>query len=480
MTTGARAAARAGRDWITPLVGIALVVAVGVVLGLQYVAPDKRVLAVMVATIVVGVAWRLDLLSAIGLLVVALPYPRATVFGSTNLALILLLLIIWLLRLSTRSAPPPRRTPVDVPIIGLVLAYVISFYNLERSAHLVPAITNTVMFLGCLATFYLIVNAVRTSSDLRRLHGFQVFSIVTICLLGLYELARPGGVVIPGWIYFTHVLPGAIDVRNVRIGGPFFDFENLSDWAAINILLVGYLCARAKSPVARVLFGGLAALVAFILFATLTRGAMIALAVGVLYLAWLVRRHLTFVNVSVVSALLVVVFLAMNYVVANFTTSGDMIGRLLDPQTVAFKDGLPEGRAVIWQQAFERWMEHPLTGHGPYYSLQRGTTFWYWPHNLYLYVANLVGAVGLSFFLWLLLTLWRITYPKVRDLVQSSYAAGFLVIAHVQLLVFVIDQTKIEYLRNPTYQFQVWVTFAYMVAAARVAADERAAAGRAA
>lgn len=474
MSSGARAPARAGRDWITPLVGIALVTAVGVILGLQYVAPDKRVLAVMVATIVVGVAWRLDLVPAVGLLILALPYPRATVFGSTNLALILLLLIIWLLRMSTGSAARPVRTVLDAPIAGLVMAYIISFYNVARVEHLVPAITNTVMFLGCLGTYYLIVNAARTSADLQRLHRFQVFSITTICLLGLYELANPGGVVIPGWIYFTHVLPGAIDVRNVRIGGPFFDFENLSDWAAINLLLAGFLFVRARAVAHKVLYGGLAMLVAFILFATVTRGAMIALAIGVVYAAWLTRRHLTFVGVTSTAAAIVIGFLAMNYYVAHFTTSGDMLGRLLDPQTLAIKGGMPEGRADIWQQAFERWMEHPLIGHGPFYSLQRGTTFWYWPHNLYLYIGNLIGIVGLLFFLWLIVTLWRTTYPKVRDVVRADYATAYLVIANVQLLVFLIDQTKIEYLRNPIYQFQVWVLFGYMVAAARIAAAERA------
>ena len=51
-------------------------------------------------------------------------------------------------------------------------------------------------------------------------------------------------------------------------------------------------------------------------------------------------------------------------------------------------------------------------------------------------------------------------------------------IANAQLFVFLIDQTKIEYLRNPIYQFQVWVMFAYMVAAARIAADARAAGAR--
>jgi O-antigen ligase len=264
----------------------------------------------------------------------------------------------------------------------------------------------------------------------------------------------------------------------VRIGGPFFDFENLSDWAAMNLLLVGFLLSRAKSMAGRVFLSGLMLLVAFILFATVTRGAIIALMVGLPYLAWLKRRQLTFVNVTTTTAAVIVAFFAMNYYVANFTHSGDLLARLMDPQTTTIKAGLPEGRGIIWQQAFDRWMQHPLLGHGPHYATQVGTTFHYWPHNLYLYVGNLVGIVGLSFFLWLLFKLWRITYPRGRDAARTDYASGFLVIANVQMLVFLIDQTKIEYLRNPIYQFQVWVMFAYMVAAARIVTDEREAGGR--
>jgi hypothetical protein len=95
---------------------------------------------------------------------------------------------------------------------------------------------------------------------------------------------------------------------------------------------------------------------------------------------------------------------------------------------------------------------------------------------VYLYIGNLVGIVGLSFFLWILWRLWRLSRPLSTDLATSGYATTYLVFGHVQLLVFAIDQLKIDYLRSPIYQFQVWVMFAFLVAASQLARAEVSAA----
>ena len=93
----------------------------GVLLGIQYWSPNKRVIPVVVAVLMFGVAWRLSMVAAINVLVFLLPYPKGTVFGSTNLAFIMIVFVIWLLRLSLRMSPPPRSSPLNLPILGLLL-----------------------------------------------------------------------------------------------------------------------------------------------------------------------------------------------------------------------------------------------------------------------------------------------------------------------------------------------------------------------
>jgi O-antigen ligase len=99
-----------------------------------------------------------------------------------------------------------------------------------------------------------------------------------------------------------------------------------------------------------------------------------------------------------------------------------------------------------------------------------------WPHNVYLFYANTVGIVGLGFFLWMLWRLWRMSKPQHDDLFHASFASGFMVMGHAMLFVFLIDEIKIDYLRNSIYQFQVWVFFAMIAAAHRVAQKDAAAA----
>jgi len=457
-----------GVDPIQRWIGLALLVAVGVVLGINYLMPDKRMIAVIGAAVLFGIVWRVDLVTGIGVLVLALPYPRGTVFGGTNVVLVLLLLLLWLLRAGMGQAARPHRTPVDVPMAALLIAFIVSFYNIDSQPDLVAALENFARILAGMGMFYLIVNNLRRPEHLERVHYFYCISIAMVGLLGIWELSHPNGVFIPGWIVFSHAVSEGINVHNVRIGGAFFDYELLSEYCAINLLLLTLMVTRARSGARRVLFGALFLLTLLIMFATVTRGGMMALGLGLLYLLWIARRRLHFVQVVVALGASVLAFLAMNYLVATFTHSGDLMARITNKESWEFQDGMPVDRAPIWKSAFERMMQHPIIGHGPVYNVTKGISFWFWPHNGYLYVGNLVGFVGLGCYLWLLFRLWQLSRPKVVDLKDENYARAYMVVAHVQLVVFLVDQTKIDFLRNPIYPFQIWLLFAFIISAHRL------------
>ena len=460
-------------DRLNRIVGILAIVAIGVLAGLQFVVPDKRVLAVLMAALVFGIAWRLDTVSAIGLLVLALPYPRSTTFGNTNFALLLFLLLIWLLRVRQDPSQAPRPTGVDVPIAGLLIMYVISFYNVISVKYALLAMGNVLVFLSCLGLFYLVANNVRTTAQLQRLHLFQMVSIATIALFGIYELGHPGAVIVPGWIVLggTDTTEG-INLHGMRIGGPFFDYELLAEFAAINLLFAVFLVMRATSGARRVVFGSLTLALLVVMFATLTRGAIVSLGIGTIYLLWMQRRHIRFVPLTIAAAAVVAVIQIVNVVISKYSYSGDVFARLMQPESFKLVGGMPESRAELWTSAFNRMMEHPFIGHGPYYVIDRGISFWYWPHNGYLYIAHLVGLIGLGFYLWILARLWRMSASAQQSLTGPSYARAFLVIANIQLLVFLVDQLKIDYARNHIYTFQVWLLFANIAAAYQIVRRE--------
>ncbi len=474
MTTLSRSGAftRTAAAWLNRLPAALALVITGVVLGQQYVNPNKRVVPVLVGVLLFGLAWRIGMLSGIGVLLLALPYPKLTSFGSTNVALILLLLVIWLLRVSQRTSPAPRGTPVDLPLGALLLCYVVSFYNVPDTFFLVRAVQNFELFLGCVLMFYLIVNNIRTAQDLQRFHHLTIASAVTVFLVAVLELNHPGTTFVQGWMDFAGTIGSEFNTRNVRVGSSFHDFELLSEFCAVTLIMVLFQWTRARSYGTRVVYSLVLLLNVFVLFATVTRGAILAGGCGLLVLLWMTRRHLRVVPAMIVGVGSLLFLLGMNYYVAHFTRSGDMFKRLFETQVV--QGWMPEDRAEAWQNAWGRiFASHPLIGQGPFYWQVPGYKLW-WPHNVYLYHANLIGFIGLAMFLWLLVTLFRLTRPDVDSLSHPDYARAYLLVARTQLVIFMINEFKIDYLRNPVYQFEVWVMFASMVTGYLVAREQLA------
>jgi len=458
------------RDWIPSIVAVVGIVGLGVLLGQQYLMPDKRVIAVSAALVLFGLAWRIDMVSALGGLIIAIPFPRGTVFGTTNLAFILLLMVVWLLRFTQRHAAGPQRTPADTPIAGLILAYVLSFYNVTEAESLNRGLTLTWMFLSCLLMFYLIVINVRSERDLRRLHGFQVGGIALIYAFCLWEMFFPGHTLIAGWLDYKDINIGNLRTGSYRVGGPWLDYELLSEWLAMNLVFFIFLTARAQSVTRRALFAILLVVTALLEFSTVTRGGITAFVGGLAYLLFLMRRRLNIVPLTIIGVVAVILVGILTTLLKQFTNTADIFARFSETR---FVNGLPDSRAEVWPQAWERMLQHPLIGHGPYYSAERGLQLWFWPHNLPLFIGNCFGFLGLAMFLWLMVTFWKMSRPATDRLDDPSYLRAFTLAARVQLLIFFIDETKIEYLRNPTYQYMPWILFSTITATAVILGRER-------
>jgi O-antigen ligase len=454
------------------VVNVALVVAAGIILGQQYVSPNKRVVPVIVGLLVSGLAWGVGIIAGLGVLIIALPFPHGTVFGNTNLALILLMLVIWLLRITQRQLPPPRGTSFDIPILGLLTMYMLSFYNVHSKTFLTAGLENFELVVGAVLMFYLIVNNMRTVADLERIQRFMIISATSIFLIAVYELNHPAAEFIHGWIDFSATVGSEFNTRNVRVGSMFHDFELLSEYCVMTMMMAIFLLMRARTLGQTLIYGSFLVLNGFVMFATVSRGAIVSLAVGVAYLLWITRRHLRFVPFTIVAVAAIAGFLTMNYFVANYTRSGDMFARLASTKVV--QGWMPEDRAETWANAWGRAMVHPLIGSGPSYRELAGWQPW-WPHNVYLYYANIIGFPGMLFFVWLMFKFLTLTRPKVDDLRHPDYAQAYLIICQVQVAMFVVNEFKIDYQRNNVYMFYVWVLFAVWAASARLAGAQSAA-----
>ena len=459
-----------GARWIALAIGI-LVAAI--IAGGQIANPDPRVLQVIAAGLLVLLAFRSKSISALMLAVLFLPFPKATSYGNTNVAFILLIFIIWLFRVSRKQAAAPQWTRLDLPVIGLVMAYALSFYNVH--AHdLARSWAITASFFTYLFLAYMVINIVRTSEDVKKIFFAQTISSVLVCLIGLYEVGHPSSVIVPGWIELNQGYEFAR--QGVRIGSSFLDFELFAEYCGLNLLFQIFLFQRATSKTRKFLVAALMGITLFCLFATVTRGAIISLTVAMVYLVWISRRRVDFVRLVTFGFLAIGLLGGADFIVSHYTRTGSVMERLMGTE---LEGGVvPETRAGVWKQASENVMKEPIIGHGPFYAADRGLVTLYWPHCLYLYYAYIVGFVGLAFFLWILAVLWRATKPRAPSPGSGTYVQGATVILRAMLVLFIVDQIKIEYLRNERYSFFIWFLFGLMIAVDQVAKREAAAAAR--
>src|SRR5262245_20738291 len=115
--------------WTLRLLLAVFVVCVAVFSGKQLADTNARVIQVVAAGFVVFFAFRSQLITGLLLTVLFLPFPKGTSYGTTNMAFMLLVFMVWVFRVSTGRAKAIGRTPLDIPILGLVMAYALSFYN---------------------------------------------------------------------------------------------------------------------------------------------------------------------------------------------------------------------------------------------------------------------------------------------------------------------------------------------------------------
>jgi len=448
--------------------------AMGLILGLQIIHPNRRVIQATVGLAMMILVWRSPLFVSLSLLILAIPFPTRMSFGSTNAVFAFLIFLSWRIKAIVSREGGGVRTPLDKPIIVLILVYLVSFYNIPGTYQLKQGLVNLEEFIAWVVLFYIMVNFVRSESDLRRIVLVESIMCILVLMVAVYEILFPGRPLIVGWLPLIAGKTRGLDIAQLRIGGPFADFELLAEFTAINIPLQFLMFLRAKSQPSKLFWGGLILLTMIILLATATRGAFISLWLGMGYLFYLARKSLGFRKVVVTFVAAIAVFaIAANFIQTHAGVAS-MYERLMKTTFVGY---MPDTRSASWSEAFDRSLEHPVFGHGPYFVLRQGVRRFFWPHNVYLFYFYILGLSGTICFIWILGTLLRGSFRRMgRSLTDIPFSKSLLLILHVDMFIFIIDQMKIEYLRNTAYPFFVWFLFGLTAACTLVVKQEDAAA----
>ncbi|MDZ4803797.1 MAG: O-antigen ligase family protein [Candidatus Eisenbacteria bacterium] len=462
--------------WLQRVLGLLAAVLIGYFLGQQISQPQGRVIKALVGIFVLYAAWRFPIPISLAAFVLLFPYPFPTVYASSNTIFVFLITAMWLAQIGLRTARPVVRTILDLPVLLLVAVYLLSFNAVTYAEQLKFGLINFSTILAGIFVFYLIVSTVRDEATLKRMMRIITIMAVTCWLTAIWELALPGIPIIPGWILSGAYYNSSAIEHGLRVGGPFQDFELFAEFNALMLPIMMFQVAQATARRERVLMGALTLLNFFVLMATVTRGATIAFLAGMIYMLFLLRKRTKFKTFLMTVGLSVIVWSGVEFYLTTFTVSGSVLERLLDTKIV---DGMPDSR-TFWPDILARAMEKPWVGHGPHYEFaehgREKLTRFFWPHNGYLYYLHTVGIFGAAAFLWILGRLATSSFRwGTHQLNGRDYPESLLFAWHIVIVIFAIDQLKIEYLRSPHYQFWPWIVFGMVVATLNVVRARRAA-----
>lgn len=368
-------------------------------------------------------------------------------------ALLAALILLW--GVAVWQGQRPRPSPVLLPM-GVFLA-IASGVALTDLPHLDLGLEGLRATFEYMLAFLIALNLVRDAGEIRAILRFAAALAVPASLYGIYQYLT-GAPMPESWVSISE------DIRTRAysiVGSP----NGLGDYLGLMIPICLGLAYQERGARGRLLWLGAAAVLAAGLLLTFSRGAWLALVLGMGVMAMLLDRRL------------LALFLAMAILGAFVPPVTKRLAVLASPDywKAAATYG---GRLYRWNQAYQQVNRDPLAGAGvgkfggAVAARRLGTLY---TDNYYAKTLAETGTAGLLAFLWLMWRVGRTGYGHWRRLVgrpEAGLAAGLL--GNLLVVIFhngVENIFEIPFL-NAYFWFFAGVLAALPALAASAASDE--------
>ena len=291
-------------------------------------------------------------------------------------------------------------------------------------------------------SFLIAVNFFHTPERLRTLANFLIIFGLALAVFALIQHFTW-----EGKMYWVRPAASA----GAGTGGPFVNRNHFAGYMEMLIPIpVALAMSRATRSESRLFFGFAAAIMSIAQVASLSRGGMVSLAAGLLFLAAMVAQRrredpsfrrgywFSFRPEYLVVLMLVAIVAGVVWIGADF----DILKRIAhDPLTTS----AAADRRGVWGDTLTMFLAHPVLGVGlgafetvyPIYGRGDGSFLIQFAHNDYLQVLSDGGVVGGAIALWFIAVLARaigqVTKagdPFVRALGLGSAAGIFALLVH--------------------------------------------------
>jgi O-antigen ligase len=315
---------------------------------------------------------------------------------------VLALLWLWRLRDPEYRRAAPR--PLVVPMLGWAGVTVLSALVSGHPGASLLASKDLLLIL----TFYVIVDGLPGTEAADRFLAALAGVGTAAALMGLLQVGmcphpEPAGGLARWLFHRCDRARGAFSIYMTLAG-----VLNLVLLATLPRLLAGGSARRLRFPAWMITLGGLAA--------TLTRGAWLGFAAGVLALSFIVRRG----RALLIGGLIVMAFAAL----AGPATLRQRLVSMTNPEDATFRE-----REYMWRSGFEMWRERPWLGFGPG-GVKREYRVYALPaavkkrtghlHNTPLQILVERGVVGLGAWLGIWVAFYARTIPRLRRLPATA------------------------------------------------------------
>lgn len=290
-----------------------------------------------------------------------------------------------------------------------------------------------------------------------------LLAVLTAALIALPKLYGVPGMPLGGE-YVRYAGAGSF----FRAYSPLGDYELFSEFCALSgVVAVSFLTAPRRSTRSRVFWMCVVLADCVGLLLSGTRGGLITFGAGLLLLATCRRVPSGRVRLALIVLLLIAMFIVG---VRSAGVLGGLGEHLLATQTGSGLTTMLD-RGGLWGQflPFHGSIGTMLLGFGTNFRLDTWPALpdmraWpTLPHSLYVYVLNTQGLIGFLVLASLLVALVRPFFSAA--LAKRPWSDSALV--SLLILLFALDEVKIEFLRLPSYQVVVWGLFGLCAAAER-------------
>ncbi|MFC1572177.1 O-antigen ligase family protein [Candidatus Eisenbacteria bacterium] len=459
-----------------PIVWFGFAVLIGYLLG----APPGGSYAIRIGKSLVGLAMlfvliRFPIHVGMGIFFILYAFPATISIGSTNFIFIVLITVMWAVRVAMGNERGIQRTCLDLAILLYISVHILSLAAVSTNHDLTMSLKSLLHLSVPILMYYVIVNIGRVPGRLRFLAEMFTVGMLVVYFSGFMQRYASGVAWLPRWYVAGTGGQGMFgDSGAARVGG-VFTHAMMADTAAFMAILQMYLAMYFKNrPWRRALHWITAAVSIYMISLTANRGGLIIFLIGLTYFYVVFAGELSWKRVVLG---LTMVFIAL--AIGELAQGGE--GKVtLAARTIGTKvHGLvPDTRRGVWAYIWDRIMEKPILGHGPYFDVDTydNARRVFWPHNGYLYYFFTVGLVGLPAFLYLVVRVLSRTVVGWKMTIQEApLSRGLTAVFHIGIVQFLIGQLRTDHQRGDPYVYFMWMLFAMGILARQVWEDEKAA-----